>query len=49
MSKTIIQIYEIQTPDEAETMLSIGVDHVGSVLLDRDHWKDPAITWPRRW
>ena len=48
MSKTIIQIYEIQTPDEAETMLSIGVDHVGSVLLDRDHWKDPAIRETRR-
>ena len=43
MPKTIIQIYEIQTPDEAENMLSIGVDHIGSVLLDEDQWKDKAI------
>jgi len=28
----IIQIYEIQTPHEAEMIIGLGVDHVGSVL-----------------
>lgn len=39
----IVQIYEIQTPAEAETMIQIGVDHVGSVLPDADRWKNPDI------
>lgn len=39
----IVQIYEIQTPDEAETMVEIGVDHVGSVILDQDSWKNREI------
>ena len=39
----IVQIYEIQTPDEAETCIELGVDHLGSVLLSRDAWRDPAI------
>ncbi|OQW97079.1 MAG: hypothetical protein BWK74_07100, partial [Desulfobacteraceae bacterium A6] len=28
----IIQIYEIQTPHEAEALIEAGVDHIGSVL-----------------
>ena len=28
----IIQIYEIQTPHEAEGLIEAGVDHIGSVL-----------------
>jgi phosphoribosylanthranilate isomerase len=28
----LIQIYEIQTPHEAETLIEYGVDHIGSVL-----------------
>lgn len=39
----IVQIYEIQDPWEAEKCLELGVDHVGSVLLDRDEWKVPVI------
>ncbi len=39
----IIQIYEIQTPDEAEKCIELGVDHVGSVLLGPDRWKDSGI------
>lgn len=39
----IVQIYEIQTPSEAETMLSLGVDHIGSVVLSATEWKDPKI------
>mgnify|MGYP001098187880 CR=1 FL=1 len=30
----IIQVYEIQTKKEAEGCIELGVDHVGSVLLD---------------
>ncbi|MFH1102407.1 MAG: hypothetical protein V1714_01390 [Pseudomonadota bacterium] len=39
----IIQIYEIQNPHDAELLVDMGVDHVGSVILSRKDWKDPAI------
>jgi len=37
-----VQIYEIQTPDEAEKCVEAGVDHIGSVILDKREWKQPA-------
>jgi phosphoribosylanthranilate isomerase len=39
----IVQIYEIQTPSEAESMIELGVDHIGSVILSETDWKDPLI------
>lgn len=36
----LVQIYEIQTLAEAETMLDLGVDHVGSVLTDEARRRD---------
>lgn len=39
----IVQIYEIQTPEDAETMVGLGVDHVGSVVPWADRWKDPVL------
>ncbi|UCH22104.1 MAG: hypothetical protein JSU83_02305, partial [Deltaproteobacteria bacterium] len=39
----IIQIYEIQTPSEAEKLIEIGVDHVGSVVVSAVSWKIPQI------
>jgi len=39
----IIQIYEIQTPQEAEALIQLGVDHIGSVILDRNNWQNPEI------
>jgi phosphoribosylanthranilate isomerase len=39
----IAQIYEIQTPEEAEHCIRLGVDHVGSVLLSEDEWKQAPI------
>ena len=39
----IVQIYEIQTPHEAETMVRLGVDHVGSVLTSRENWQDETL------
>ena len=35
----IIQIYEIQTPAEAEIMTGLGVDHIGSVITNESEWK----------
>jgi len=43
MGKTIIQIYEVQKPKEAEALVELGVDHIGSVLTDPDRWKSAAI------
>jgi phosphoribosylanthranilate isomerase len=39
----IIQIYEIQTPSEAEKMAALGVDHIGSVLLSPDAIQNAAL------
>jgi phosphoribosylanthranilate isomerase len=43
MSRPIVQVYEIQTPDEARAMIAMGVDHVGSVITSRDDRHDPVI------
>jgi phosphoribosylanthranilate isomerase len=37
------QIYEIQTPDEAEKCIALGVDRIGSVILSADEWRQPGI------
>ena len=39
----IIQIYEIQTPEEAEKCIEAGVDHIGSVILSEEDWKNALI------
>ena len=39
----IVQIYEIQTPAEAEKCIEAGVDHIGSVILSEQDWKQPLI------
>ena len=38
-----IQIYEIQTPVEAEMMIELGVDYIGSVVQFMENWKNPEI------
>lgn len=43
MSRVIIQIYEIQTPQEAEAVIALGVDHIGSVVLSEENWKTPEL------
>ena len=35
----IVQIYEIQAPDEAALMAECGVDHIGGVILSDLEWK----------
>ena len=42
-NKIIIQIYEVQTPDEAGSMVEMGVDHIGSVIISESEWKAPGI------
>ena len=39
----IVQIYEIQTPSEAETIIALDVDHIGSVILSESQWKNPKV------
>jgi len=43
MDRCLVQIYEVQTPGEAETLIEIGVDHIGSVLLSGGDWQQPSI------
>ena len=43
MTKIITQIYEVQTPSEAEKLISLGVDHIGSVIVSKESWKTPLI------
>lgn len=42
-ARVIVQIYEIQTPQEAEGCVEDGVDHIGSVVVSPVEWKDPTI------
>ena len=39
----IVQIYEIQTLEEAEKCIALGVDHIGSVILSGEAWQQPKI------
>jgi len=39
----IVQIYEIQDPWQAGRCIELGVDHMGSVLLSQDQWRQPIL------
>jgi phosphoribosylanthranilate isomerase len=39
----IVQIYEIQTAQEAEKCIEAGVDHIGSVILSDRDWRLPDL------
>ncbi len=43
MKKIISQIYEIQTPSEAELVINSGVDHIGSVIVSSQDWENSAV------
>ncbi len=43
MNKIIVQIYEVQNPEEAQRLIEIGVDHIGSVVLSEEEWNIPAV------
>ena len=41
--KIIVQIYEIQNPQEAEELIQIGVDNIGSVIVSETDWKVSGV------
>jgi phosphoribosylanthranilate isomerase len=43
VKRIIVQLYEIQDPREAEWLVELGVDHIGSVILSPEAWKMPAL------
>lgn len=43
MQRIIVQIYEVQTPSEAERLSKLDVDHIGSVVLSENNWKLPQL------
>lgn len=43
MKKIIVQIYEIQDPFEAERLIEIGVDRIGSVIISETDWKVSGV------
>ena len=49
MKKIIVQIYEIQNPFEAEKLVEIGVDRIGSVIISETDWKVPGVRDTIRW
>ena len=48
MQPIITQVYEIQTAAEAEESIELGIDHVGTVLVSKEQWKQPALSDTRR-
>lgn len=43
MPGCFVQIYEIQTPEEAESVVGLGVGRVGSVVLTAEGWRRPEL------
>jgi phosphoribosylanthranilate isomerase len=39
----IVQIYEIQTIQEAERCIGLGVDHIGSIIVSQSAWRNPGL------
>jgi phosphoribosylanthranilate isomerase len=39
----IIQIYEIQTPDQADLVIDAGADHIGSVVQPNESWRNEIL------
>ena len=43
MDDMIVQIYEVQQPHEALSLIEAGVDHIGSVILEEENWKQESL------
>jgi phosphoribosylanthranilate isomerase len=43
MKKIVVQIYEVQDPAEAQALIELGVDHIGSVIVSESDWKLPVV------
>ena len=48
MQRVITQIYEVQSPEEARQVAACGVDHIGSVVLSAERWKQPELLKTRQ-
>lgn len=44
MGKVIVQIYEVQDSNEAQALMELGVDHIGSVLLPSDFSRSDSLS-----
>ncbi len=42
-NRIFTQIYEVQTPDEAEALVGLGVDNIGGVILSAEDWKSADL------
>ena len=45
----LVQIYEIQEPRDAERLIEMGVDRIGSVILSPEQWKVPVLRTLSEW
>jgi phosphoribosylanthranilate isomerase len=43
VQRIIVQIYEVQTPLEAEALIELDVDHIGCVVVSEENWKLPQL------
>jgi len=43
MHHIAVQIYEVQTPEEAQQLVDLGVDHIGGVILSASGWQNPLL------
>ena len=43
MKKIAVQIYEVQSPEEAQHLAESGVDHMGSVVLTQEDWRSSKL------
>ena len=43
MQQFIVQIYEVQTPAEAQQLIDLDVNHIGSVILSEKNWQQPTV------
>lgn len=43
MPRLIVQIYEVLTPAEAQHLIDLDVDHIGSVILSEENWQHSQI------
>ncbi|MGD8992429.1 MAG: hypothetical protein PVI00_13315 [Desulfobacterales bacterium] len=41
--RLIVQIYEVQTPAEAEQLIDLDVNHIGCVILSEEIWQQPIV------
>ena len=43
VKKIAVQIYEVQSPEDAQELAESGVDHMGSVILSQEEWRNSRL------